>query len=160
MDTLGKIRDIVVKKPLFFIFITVIYFIAVSVIKWQLKPNSNTLVLFIGAAVGLYLIDAAEAFVNINPSPFRGLVFIAGFIIVSFFIISSSGSFLGTGLVLSIFITMILWQMGELKITSNLNNWYRTEEGPLPLKSQYTMLIIFWSVFILETLLFIRQFPT
>jgi hypothetical protein len=160
MDTIGRLRSIVVKKPLFFVLITAVYFVSISFIKWQLKPDMNTLMLLAGAAAGLYLIDAAEAFVNINPSPFRGIIFTAGFIFVSFFVVSSSGSYLGTGLVLSMFITMLLWQIGELKITSSLNDWYRTAEGPLPKKNQYLMLAIFIGAFILETLLFVRQFPT
>jgi hypothetical protein len=157
METIAKAEQIIRRKPLLFILTAVIYFAAVILLKWNTKLSLNTLLFLVGGLTGIYIIDATEAFINIKPSPFHSALFGYGFILISFYIISSSGSFLASGLVLSVYITMILWQLGQLKLTSNLDSWYRTATGPVAKRNQLLLFTIFLALFITESLMFIRQ---
>jgi hypothetical protein len=83
-------------------------------------------------------------------------VFAALFALVGLFIVTSSGSMTASGLVLSLYLTMILWQIGEWEIKKNLNDWYRMIAGSVSARIQVWILVGFIAVFLIETLLFIR----
>jgi hypothetical protein len=76
---------------------------------------------------------------------------------VSIFIVTSSGSMLAGGLVLSLFLTVLLWQIGEWEIHKNLTDWYRMIAGPPDVKTQQWILVACIAVFVVLTILFIRQ---
>jgi hypothetical protein len=63
---------------------------------------------------------------------------------------------LANGLVLTLYITMLIWQLGEWQIVGNLNSWYRMVEGPVSVPRQKWGMIIFAALFVVETLLFLR----
>ena len=63
---------------------------------------------------------------------------------------------LASGLVLSLYLSMILWQVGEWELQKNLNGWYRMVAGVVDTKTQLWILLGFVALFIVETLLFIR----
>ena len=156
--------EIIRKKPLLFLVVSVGYALGVGVLKWGIAwpPQSNVAVppqaflYFGGAILGVYFLDAAEVFFALTPSPFRSVVFAAAFTIVSFFIVTSSGSFVGSGLVLSLYLSLILWQVGELQIAGNLNSWYRMVAGPVSASVQRWGVVLFIVLFFVETYLFIR----
>ena len=106
--------------------------------------------------VGVYFLDIAEVFFRLNPSPFRSVVFAAAFALVSLFIVTSSGSVLASGLVLSVYLTLILWQIGEWGIQGSVGSWYKMVEGPVAIQTQKLLLVGFIVVFLLNTFLFIR----
>ena len=101
------------------------------------------------------LLDAAEVFFALNPSPFRSIVFVGAFVVLSFFVATSSGSLLAQGLVFSLYLTLILWQVGEWQFSGNLDGWYRMVAGPVTKTVQKWALVIFSVMFIIETLLFL-----
>ena len=163
-----KVMEIIKKKPIMFLAVSVAYALGVGVLKWGVvwPPQSNVAgtfdvppqaaLYFVGALLGVYFLDGAEVFFALTPSPFRSVVFMAGFAVVSFFIVTSSGSFVGSGLVLSLYLSLILWQIGELQIAGNLNSWYRMVAGPVSVNVQRWVLFVFVAFFVLETFLFIR----
>lgn len=161
---MDKMLEIIRKKPLLFLFISVVYALGVGVLKWGIPSASlrasawppQAALYFGGAILGVYFLDTAEVFFTLAPSPFRSIVFMAGFAVVSFFIVTSSGSFVASGLVLSLYLSLILWQVGELQITGNLNSWYRMVAGPVSINAQRWILFVFIAFFVLETFLFIR----
>lgn len=153
---MSKIIEIINKKPLVFLFFSFIYLFAVGFLKWRMAPTIETLWFVIGGAIGIYFLDGAEVFFRLSPSPFRSIVFSAVFVIVSLFVVSSSGSTLASGLVLSLFITLILWQVGEWRVRGNLNEWYRMVAGPVSATMQRWGMVLFVAIFLLETYLFIR----
>ena len=148
--------EIIRKKPLLFLVISVGYALGVGVLKWGIAWPPQAALYFVGALLGVYFLDGAEVFFALTPSPFRSVVFMAGFAVVSFFIVTSSGSFVGSGLVLSLYLSLILWQIGELQIAGNLNSWYRMVAGPVSVNVQRWVLFVFVAFFVLETFLFIR----
>ncbi len=153
MDTLFII---IRKKPLVFLVISVVYALGVGVMKWGIAWPPQAFLYFAGAIMGVYFLDAAEVFFRLTPSPFRSIVFIAGFAIVSFFVVTSSGSFVGSGLVLSLYLSLLLWQIGELAVAGNLNSWYRMVSGVPQRAHQLWILFTIGVVFVGETYLFIR----
>jgi len=153
---MDKVIEIIRKKPLLFLIMSVVYALGVGVIKWGIAWPPQAFLYFGGAILGVYFLDAAEVFFHLTPSPFRSIVFAVAFTVVSFFIVTSSGSFVGSGLVLSLYLSLILWQAGELQITGNLNSWYRMVAGPVSLITQRWILFVFIAFFVIETYLFIR----
>ncbi len=169
---MDKIKEIIRKKPIMFLVISLVYALGVGIIKWGIPLMKfisggiggpgvqvwlpQTALYLAGAIIGVYFLDGAEVFFNLTPSPFRSVVFVGAFTVVSFFMVTSSGSFVGSGLVLSLYLSLILWQIGELQFAGNLNNWYRLVADPVSLKSQRWILFVFIAFFVLETFLFIR----
>lgn len=151
-----KVLEIIKKKPLIFLIVSVAYALGVGILKWRITWPPQAFLYFSGAILGVYFLDGAEVFFNLKPSPFRSIVFAVGFIMVSFFIVTSSGSFVASGLVLSLYLSLILWQVGELQIAGNLNNWYRMVAGPVSVNVQRWILFVFIAFFVLETFLFTR----
>lgn len=153
---MDKIITIFQKKPLVFLLASLIYLFAVGLLKWKLTPPPAAVLYLVGGAIGVYFLDIAEVFFNLNPSPFRSIVFVGAFAIVSFFVVTSSGSFVGSGLVLSLYLSLILWQGGEWQLTGNLNSWYRMVASIPTIKQQQWMLLAFIVIFLVETYLFVR----
>lgn len=144
------------KKPSFFLISSIVYILLLIVIKWNIHPTWSTGVFFLGSMIGVYFLEAAEEFFHLDPSPFRSVIFVALFAVVSFFIVSSSGSFLASGLVLSIYLTLLFWQIGEWTTVKNLNRWYSMVSEPVSLRVQLWILIITALFFCLESILFLR----
>ena len=143
------------KSPLFIV-VTIAYLTLAGFVKWKFAPPIESLWYLAGGILGLYFLDLAEAFFRLTPSPFRSVIFTAAFAGVSFFVISSSGSMLASGLVLSLYITLMLWQVGEWRLNRNLNSWYQMVAGPVSAATQQRLLLAFIALFIVESLIFIR----
>ena len=153
MDT---VKALIARKPRIYLVTSLIFLAIVILLKWLLHPSLDALWFALGGLVGVYFLDAAELFFELNPSPFRSIVFGTLFAGVSFFVVSSSASTLGGGLVLSLFLQMLLWQVGEWKMLGNLNSWYRLVNAPVSVATQKTILIASAILFALETYIFIR----
>jgi hypothetical protein len=154
---LEKIQEIIRRKPLFFLLVSLGYLILVSFLKWTIHPTLGTLSFVIGGLIGVYFLDIAEVFFNLNPSPFRSVVFMGAFIGVSLFVVTSSGSPLASGLVLSLYLSLILWQVGEWQIHGSLTTWYRMVAGPVLVQTQKYILYGCIILFFIETFLFARS---
>lgn len=151
-----KIKEIIRRKPMLFLVISLVYLLLTGFLKWTIHPTIATAIYVAGGLVGVYFLDIAEVFFHLNPSPFRSVVFAAAFALVSVFIVTSSGSVFASGLVLSIYLTLVLWQTGEWGIQGSLGSWYKMIEGPVALQTQQVLLVGFIVVFLINTFLFIR----
>ncbi len=149
-------KQIISRKPLLFLFISLGYLLVAGILKWFIHPPLDSVWFILGGVVGVYLLDASEVFFAISPSPFRSIVFAGAFVVLSLFVVTSADSMLAEGLVLTLYLTMILWQVGEWQITGNLNSWYRMVEGPVAPALQRWGMLIFAALFVVETLLFLR----
>lgn len=152
---MDKVRSIIRRKPLLFLLISVGYLFVAAFLKWNIRPTYGTATFLIGGLLGIYFLDIAEVFFALQPSPFRTIVFVGGFIIVSLFIVTSSGSMLASGLVLSLFLALLLWQVGEWEIQKNLNDWYRMIAGPVNPQIQLWILAGCIVIFMVETIIFL-----
>lgn len=104
----------------------------------------------------MYFLETAEEFFHLDPSPFRSVVFVGLFAVVSFFVVSSSGSFLAAGLVLLIYLTLVFWQLGEWMMVKHLNRWYGMVAEPVSPTIQGWIMIVTIVFFFIETVLFLR----
>jgi hypothetical protein len=150
------LKQIVFRKPLLFLFVSLGYLVGVGLLKWFIHPPLDAVWFLAGGVIGVYLLDAAEVFAAINPSPFRSIVFAGAFVVLSLFVVTSANSMLADGLVLSLYLTMLLWQLGQWQIAGNLNTWYRMVAEPVSLSLERWGMIIFGALFVVETLLFLR----
>ncbi|MFZ2025624.1 MAG: hypothetical protein WAV51_05075 [Microgenomates group bacterium] len=144
-------------KPFFFFWITLIYIVFVYVVKWNIHPTIQAGLFIVGGLIGMYFLEAAERFVHLNPSPFRSIVFVALFLAVSFFVVTSSVSYIASGLVLSIFLTLILWQFGEWSTAKNLHRWYVMLADPVSPRAQVWILCFEFVFFVFQTIIFIQK---
>ncbi len=153
---MDKLKEILRRKPSEFLIASVIYLLVVIAVKWWIHPTISTVIFLAGGIFGLYFLDVAEVVFAVHPSPFRTMIFVTLFAIVSLFVITSSGSMLAIGLVLSIFLTILLWQIGEWTLMKNLNTWYSMLADPVPPSIQRIILFVSGIVFLIETIIFIR----
>ena len=153
---MDKIKEIILKKPPLFLVVSLVYLALIGFLKWGIQPPVDAIYYAGGALLGIFFLDIAEVFFNLAPSPFRSIVFVAGFAVVSFFVISSSDSLLGKGLVLSLYLTLILWQLGEWQVRGNLESWYRMVSGSVSIQTQQLILVGFLALFLFETYLFVQ----
>ncbi|MBI3385707.1 hypothetical protein HY031_01335 [Candidatus Gottesmanbacteria bacterium] len=151
-----RVFQVFTRKPFLFVLFSLAYLLVVGLLKWWFKPPVASLMFLGGGFVGIYFLDLAELFFNLTPSPFRSVLFLGLFAIVSFFVVTSSGSLLASGLVLSIFLTMIFWQAGEWQVNGNLDSWFRMVSSPMGRDIPRWMLIGCIVLFLLETYFFIR----
>lgn len=154
---LSKIKEIIRRKPLFFLVVSLVYLVLTAGIKWNVAPQWGTVWFILGGLFGVYFLDMAEVFFRLTPSPFRSILFVGAFALVSLFVTSSSGSYIASGLVLSVFLTLLLWQVGQWQMQGNLTDWYRMVAGTVKLSVQRWILFATIALFILETFLFLRQ---
>lgn len=152
---MDKILAIIKRKPTIFLTVSLGYLVLIGFLKWQIHPPIGSVFFLIGGAVGVYLLDAAEIFFALNPSPFRSMVFIGAFVVLSLFVVTSSGSLLAQGLVFSLYLTLVLWQFGQWQLTGNLNDWYRGVAAPVGTVWQKRGLILFALILVIETILFL-----
>jgi hypothetical protein len=153
---LTKIQEIIRRKPPLFLLVSLGFLIGTAFIKWGIHPSWATLFYGIGGILGVYFLDVGEVFFNLTPSPFRSIVFAILFAIVGLFIVTSSGSMMASGLVLSLFLTLILWQLGEWQIKKNLNDWYSMVAMVVNTQIQLWIFFGFIVLFIVESYLFIH----
>ncbi len=151
-----NIQALIRQKPRVFVYITLLYLIGIGLIKWVMHPSLDALWFFLGGAIGLYFLDAAEVFFALSPSPFRSVVFSVLFAIVAFFVVTSSSGTIGSGLVLSVYLQMILWQVGEWRIQGQTDSWYRMVAGPIHRSTQRAIFSGFVIVFLCISYFFVR----
>jgi hypothetical protein len=153
---MDKVKEILLRKPSIFLVTSIVYLLLVALLKWWIHPTISTAFFLAGGVFGIYFLDTAEVIFSVHPSPFRTIVFVVLFGLVSFFVITSSGSMVAIGLVLSIFLTIHLWQIGELSLMKNLNSWYRMIADPVSPSVQKIMLSVTAILFFVETVIFVR----
>lgn len=125
-------------------------------IKWNLHPDWSILGFVLGSVVGVYFLDFAEHFFKLNPSPFRSIIFQTLFLVVAFFIITSAGSFLASGLVLNFYLQLVLLEVGEWQLTGNVHNWYRLLPDHISDKSEKIGALAFATSFLVVSFFFLR----
>lgn len=152
-----RLKQIIFSIP-FVLFITsFLYLLAIGLLKWGMAPTANALWLITGGIIGIYFLDIAEAVFAVKPSPFRSIIFLVLFVLVSFFIITSSGSTLAVGLVLTLFLHFLWLLLAEWKKIGNITSWFQmTAVNPSPSVQRWVVVGAF-IVFIVETMLFIRS---
>ena len=146
---------IIKRRPPMLLVLPLVYLFMMALVKWQLSPQIGTVYFLVGGVVGLFFMDAAEVFFKLEPSPFRSILFAAGLAVVSTFLITSSDSFTAIGLVLSLSLNIILWQLGEWQLRKNMNSWYQLIAVQVKPEVQRVISACFVLLFLIQSLLFV-----
>jgi hypothetical protein len=154
---LNYLRPIIQRKPIMHVAVSAIYLLCAAFLKWTIHPALDTLFFLIGGILGMYLMDGAEVLFKINsPSPFRSVLFAALLSVSMFFVVTSSGSALASGLVLMTFVTLLLWFGQEFMPTGNPSLWFRQFADPVGDVMQKTSFGVFVATFVVVSVLFVR----
>ncbi|MBI5614398.1 hypothetical protein HY947_05715 [Candidatus Gottesmanbacteria bacterium] len=151
-----KVMDIIRRKPATLTLIVVVFLIASSLLKWRLRPPIDALWYLVGGGIGMYFLDAAEEFFHLVPSPFKTVVFFVLFVLVSFFVTTSSGNVFASGLVFSLYLCLLSSQIGEFVHMGDVSSWYRMVDAVPAKNIQQIALGIFVCLFLIQTFLFVR----
>ena len=135
--------------------LTLGYLAIVIILHWKLHPDLSIIYFLGGGILGVYFLDLADLVFKISPSPYRNVFFQAVFILMTLFVLTSSGSLFGSGLVLAIYLSMILGQFLELKEKGNLSDWFSLIKKEIDMSSQRIYLTVVFVIFLLVNLLFI-----
>lgn len=154
---MDKIKAILKAKPRWVVLLIFSYILVLGVLKWRLTPDITTVYYLLGGLVGVYFMDLADLLFDIKPSPFKSIVFVVLFGVVSFFIVTSSGSMFAIGLVLSLYFTLFLLQAEEWQEFKNLNSWYTLVKEAPSVKMQQWIVLGTALLLVIETLIFIRS---
>jgi hypothetical protein len=153
---MDKLKAIILSKPRWVVLLIFSYILILGILKWRLTPDLNTIFYLVGGLFGVYFMDGADLIFTLKPSPFRSILFIFLFGVVSFFIVTSSGSMFAIGLVLSLYFTLLLSAAEEWQTSKNLNSWYTLIQSPPTIKIQQLIVVGLTLLLVVETLIFIR----
>lgn len=140
--------------PILSIIATVIFTSLVIFIKWGIELNMDMVFFLWGAIIGLILLDVLELLFE-KSSPFRTVLFELVFVVLGFFIVSSSASVLGVGVVLSYFLRMIVEQALEIQKTNQLVSWTTGVKVSDKTSFGYIVFIGGIAAFVFETAIFV-----
>lgn len=135
-----------------------VYLTILTVLRWGLKPDFGIIFFLMGGVLGIYFLEIAEKFFKVRlgeKSAFKNVLVQGVCLVLVFFVLTSSGSLFGSGMVLTLFLQMLFLQSQELKQTGNLNSWFwviKTEVSPF---RQKIYLSVISGIFILLNLLFV-----
>ncbi len=153
---MGKFIFVILRKPLPLVLVNLAYLLAAGFLKWWISPPLGAIWFIVGGVIGIYFLDLTEYFFKLSPALLHSIVFEALFVVVSFFIITSSGGWLEGGLVLSLYLTMLTAKLKEWRTTGSLNSWFQMVDETVSISTQQGLLAIFGLIFLMETYLFIK----
>lgn len=67
-----KIKEIIRRKPTFFIVISLMYLLVIAVLKWLPHPSIDTILFIVGGILGIFFLDIAEVFFKSEPISVSG----------------------------------------------------------------------------------------
>lgn len=112
------------KKPPVFVIISLVTYLLLLFAKWQLSLPFEALWFFIGAMVGIYLLDIAEEVFSVQPSPFRSVLFFIGLIVITFYLIASSVEFAAKGISFSLLLSLYMQYVRDWIEKKTVASWF------------------------------------
>jgi hypothetical protein len=153
---MDRLIQIIRKKPFLHVLAPCIFLVCAGFFKWTIHPTWMTLFFALGGIMGIYFLDFAEEFANINPSPFRSILFFGGLGVVMLFIVTSSGSAFTSGLVFSVYLTLLLWFIRDFMKDGDTNRWFTQLADPVGTTAKKPILGVLIALFVLASVLFVR----
>ncbi len=134
----------------------VIYLLITLFARWQLNLTSEILFYLTGNIVGLHLLQLVGALFKTSNAPFHTLMCHLFLMIAAFYVVTSSNSLFGKGVVLSLSLRYLYLIVSEYGRTKSLTSWFGSDVS-LPDAYNRLYLYLTTALFILMTLLFIRS---
>ena len=130
------------------------YFLLTTLCKWRLSPDLTILLYYAGGLIGLHLLEITETMMKLEKSPFRTVFFQVILVILTFFVVSSSASRLGSGVVLFFSLRLLYLQIEAFK-NQTFGLWFPVAYSQLTKTNHRYYLYFISFIFALETVLFI-----
>lgn len=154
------INNVKTDKKLFSV--TFVYLLILIASRWKLQPKLEIIFFLAGGLLGVYFLDLAEAIfkfggadASIDRPAFKNVLFQVAFVVLALFVVTSSGSLFGTGLVFAMYLGMLISQYQQLMATGNLNSWFWPIKTEIEFKNQRIYFLVVIGIFILLNLLFV-----
>ena len=106
----------------------VIYAVGMIFLKWG-GIVSDAVFLIIGIFVGLVLLDVVDMLFPSARPLLHGMVGVVTISIASFFVVTSSGSIMGSGVVLSLLLRVVSEQIHEYVATGQIMSWFTSQQS-------------------------------
>lgn len=130
----------------------IVYAVVMVFLKWGTELTFDAVFLVVGILIGLVLLDVVD---SLFPSAKPLLHSVVGAVIIGiagFFVVTSSGSILGSGVVLSLLLRVLSEQITEYMATGQIMSWFATKQSvlvqQLTMVVSMTMLLLFSYIFI------------
>ena len=133
---------------------SVIYALGLSLVKWRLQFAFDTVYFLGGSIIGMLLLDTIEAFLGGKQSVFRTIFFESILAIAGFFVITSSGSLVGSGVMLAFFLRFVIEQVTEFQV-AGIGHWITASNIATSKLREELLFILTTSIFVLLSLLFL-----
>lgn len=161
-DMLSKTQGLLKSSSKSLLIVTIVYLLFLVFWHWNLNLLRLEILFFLaGGIVGVYFMDLAELFFKNSSvgegqtkSPFKNVLFQAIFVPFTLFIVTSSGSHFGIGLVLSIFLSTLFRQWQEFQKLGNINDWFWMIKTQFSPRDQQNYLLIMSGIFGFLSLMF------
>lgn len=152
---------------------TLIYLAILILMRWRLSPKLDIFFFLAGGILGVQFLELVETIFkdlsakkSLEPvlveqgnipgrSSVKNVLCQSVFVPLSLFVITSSGSLFGTGLVLSISFSMLYWQWQEYNTTGKIASWLWVIKTEIDQKTQQIYLAIMGVLFIFLSMLFV-----
>lgn len=131
------------------------YFIVVVILRWRVQPDISILFFYIGGLIGLHLLEIAEAIFVSPIAIFRTVLMQAVLTLLTLFVVTSSASRLGSGIVLFFSLRYILLQHADIVEGRSLASWFKGINISFSPSWERKYLYLVTSLLTLETILFI-----
>jgi len=109
--------------PIKWYVVSSIYLLIIILFHWGLHPAIGTLVFVIGGFIGLFILDATELAINVEPSPLRNMLTQFIIIVLAFFVVTSTQTNLGSGVILFLSLRILIGQWQDFTRDRNITSW-------------------------------------
>lgn len=133
-----------------------IYSLLTIFLKWQLNLTGDVLFYLAGLIVGLHLLQLVGRLFKTSNAPFHTLLCHFLLTIATFYVVTSSNSLFGKGVVLSLSLRYLYLLITEFRRTKNLASWFG-QSTALPEYYSRSYIYVTIVLFGIVTLLFIRS---
>lgn len=138
--------------PILSVVLTASLSVVLAIAKWKLQFDWDMLFFIVGSWIGLFFLDIAEAIFDL--STFRNVIVEAIVVLLGMFVITSSASALGSGVVLFFFFRILFEQGQEFVKTRRITSWFTPSS--LFVSKEIEQAVFFGGIllFLAETVLF------
>lgn len=130
------------------------YFLLTVILRWKLQFDMSILLYLVGAVFGLYLMELAGKVMGIMPEIFRTALMQIIIGITTIYVLTSSDSRIGQGVVLFLNLRLLHLQYRQFTATKSLLSWFG-QSLVITESSQKLYLSSIVCLFLLESFLFV-----
>lgn len=153
---LSRAYTVIRQKEPFTIYAFFLYLPIVILLKWQMHMQIAAIYFASGAVLGIYILSLSESLLSQSRSPFRSVFFCLVLLVVTLFVVTSSGSQFSSGLVLGMYLDLILLQRYSFVTHGTVHSWFEQVNAKVDAVLEKRLYWSFIGAFVIATLLYLR----